>query len=59
MNFNVKGTFKAGNKWERFTKIVTSHNKNFALEKTYSLIGSEHGLPRRLIKIESAEEAGK
>jgi large subunit ribosomal protein LX len=56
MNFIVKGTFKAGEKWERFTKTVTSTNKNNAFEKAYSLIGSEHGLKRTLIKIESAEE---
>lgn len=56
MNFIVKGTFKAGQKWERFTKNITSHNKNNAAEKAYSLIGSEHGLRRSLIKIESLEE---
>ncbi len=57
MDFTVRGTFKAGLKWEHFSKKVTSQNKNNAIEKTYSLIGSEHGLVRRLIKIESAEEA--
>lgn len=55
MNFIVKGTFKAGLKWERFTKNLTSPNKNNASEKAYSLIGSEHGLKRHLIKIESVE----
>lgn len=57
MNFIVKGTFKAGEKWERFAKTITSSNKKNASEKTYSLIGSEHGLKRRQIKIESIEEA--
>ena len=56
MNFIAKGTFKAGQKWERFTKKIASPNKNNAAEKTYSLIGSEHGLRRSLIKIESVEE---
>lgn len=56
MDFIVKGTFKAGEKWEGFTKTVKSQNKMNATEKTYSLIGSEHGLRRRLIKIESVEE---
>lgn len=56
MDFIVKGTFKAGEKWERFTKKITSHNKKNALEKAYSLIGSEHGLKRSVIKIESTEE---
>ncbi|VVB89685.1 50S ribosomal protein L18Ae [uncultured archaeon] len=57
MDFTVKGTFKAGLKWEHFTKKVTSQNKKNAVDKAYSLIGSEHGLERRLIKIEGVEEA--
>ncbi len=57
MDFIVKGTFKAGEKWEGFNKSIASQNKNNATEKTYSLIGSEHGLKRRLIKIQSVEEA--
>lgn len=56
MDFTIKGTFKAGLKWEHFSKKVTSQNKKNAIEKAYSLIGSEHGLERRLIKIEGAEE---
>ena len=56
MDFTVKGTFKAGLKWEHFSKKVTSQNKKNAIEKAFSLIGSEHGLERRLIKIEGAEE---
>ena len=56
MDFTVKGTFKAGLKWEHFSKKVTSQNEKNAIEKAYSLIGSEHGLERRLIKIEGAEE---
>ncbi len=59
MEFIAKGSFKAGEKWERFKKIVTCPNKNNASEKVYSLIGSEHGLKRRLIKIESIEEVVK
>ncbi len=57
MNFIVKGTFKAGQKWEKFRKNIATHNKNNAQEKAYSLIGSEHGLKRGAIKIESVEEA--
>ncbi|MCZ7357881.1 MAG: 50S ribosomal protein L18Ae [Candidatus Methanoperedens sp.] len=57
MNFIVKGTFKAGDRKERFTKKIASLNKKNAIDKAYSLIGSEHGLERRLIKIESTEEA--
>ncbi|MCZ7382018.1 MAG: 50S ribosomal protein L18Ae [Candidatus Methanoperedens sp.] len=59
MNFMVKGTFKAGLKWEKFSKTITSLNKKNASEKAFSLIGSEHGLKRRLVKIESVEEVAK
>lgn len=56
MNFIAKGSFKAGHDWENFKKTITSQNKKNAMEKTYSLIGSEHRLKRYLIKIESVEE---
>ncbi|MEA1944800.1 MAG: 50S ribosomal protein L18Ae [Euryarchaeota archaeon] len=52
----VSGTFKAGSNWEQFTKIVSSQNKKNAIEKVYSLIGSEHGLKRNLIRIAEVDE---
>lgn len=55
-NFKVKGSFKAGIKWENFTKSVTSQNKKNAIEKVYSLFGSKHKLKRTFIKINSVEE---
>lgn len=54
--FVISGTFKAGSKWERFTKVISSQNKKNALEKVHSLIGSEHGLKRNFIRITGAEE---
>lgn len=55
--FQVKGTFKAGVTWEKFTKVVESQNEKNALEKVYSLFGSKHGLKRNFVKIDSVEEA--
>ncbi|WP_340817976.1 50S ribosomal protein L18Ae [Methanolobus sp. WCC4] len=55
--FQVKGTFKAGIAWEKFTKVIESQNEKNALEKVYSLIGSQHALKRNLIKIDSITEA--
>ncbi len=49
------GSFKAGRSWERFTKKLSSNNEKNAAEKLYSLIGSEHGLKRKMIRIESIE----
>ncbi|MCZ7403159.1 MAG: 50S ribosomal protein L18Ae [Candidatus Methanoperedens sp.] len=57
MNFIVKGTFKAGHKYEPFTKKITTLNKNLASEKVFSLLGSEHRVKRSLVKIVSVEEA--
>jgi len=57
MNFIVKGTFKAGQKYEPFTKEITTLNKNLASEKVFSLLEVNTGLRRRLINIVSVEEA--
>ncbi len=56
--FLITGSFKAGRSWERFTKKVMSNNEKNAAEKLYSLIGSEHGLKRNMIRIESIEDQG-
>jgi large subunit ribosomal protein LX len=55
--FQVKGAFKAGIAWEKFTKVIESQNEKNATDKVYSLFGSKHGLKRNLIKIESVTEA--
>ena len=52
-NYIISGRFKAGISWEKFTKKVTSQNEKNAEAKVYSLIGSEHGLKRNLIQLES------
>lgn len=53
--FEVKGRFKGtliGKSWRPFMKVVESQNEKGAVEKVYSLMGSEHGLKRNLIKID-------
>ena len=56
MKFQIVGKFKNANVWMPFKKIVEAHNENFAVEKTYSLIGSHHKVKRNLIKIEKVEK---
>jgi large subunit ribosomal protein LX len=56
-NYVVKGTFKAGHSWEKFTKNIESQNEKNAREKTLSTFGSKHRIVRALIKIESVTEA--
>ncbi|MEA1864100.1 MAG: 50S ribosomal protein L18Ae [Euryarchaeota archaeon] len=54
--FTISGMFKAGSNRERFKKTVSSQNRNNAIEKVYSLIGSEHGLKRNFIDITDIDE---
>ena len=56
MKFEVRGRFRNGDSWNRFTKIIEAHNERFALEKTLSLIGSNHKLKRNLIEIHEIRE---
>lgn len=56
-DFVVKGKFKAGCEWEKFTKQVVSQNEKNAEDKVYSLFGSKHGIKRMFVKIESIAEA--
>ncbi|MGP8320737.1 MAG: 50S ribosomal protein L18Ae [Methanosarcinaceae archaeon] len=56
-NYIIKGTFKAGHKWETFTKNLESQNAKNAQDKVYSIFGSKHNIKRFLIKIDSVTEA--
>jgi len=38
MNFIVKGTFKAGQKYEPFTKKITTLNKNLHQKKYFPFL---------------------
>ncbi len=54
-NFEIKGKYKGGlvgKTWLPFSKVVESQNEKNAVNKVYSLMGSQHGLKRGLIKID-------
>lgn len=56
--FEIKGKYKGGlvgKTWLPFTKIVESQSEKNAREWVYSLMGSEHGLKRDLIKIDEVK----
>jgi large subunit ribosomal protein LX len=62
MEFEIQGTFKAssiGNVWRQFTKVVETSSEKSAKEMVYSLMGSEHGLKRNLIKIKEVKALGQ
>jgi large subunit ribosomal protein LX len=53
--FIVHGRYKAGKigkVWQSFTKEIESQSEKNAIETAFSLMGSEHGLKRNLIKID-------
>ncbi len=56
--FEIKGKFKGGlvgKTWLPFCKVVESQNEKNAVDKVYSLMGSEHGLKRGLIQIDGVK----
>jgi large subunit ribosomal protein LX len=56
--FEIKGMYKGGlvgKTWLPFCKAVDSQNEKNAANKVYSLMGSEHGLKRGLIKIDEVK----
>lgn len=57
-NFEIKGRYKgglAGKTWLPFSKVVDSQNEKNAVNKVYSLMGSQHGLKRDWIKIDEVK----
>ncbi|MFP3909686.1 MAG: 50S ribosomal protein L18Ae [Archaeoglobaceae archaeon] len=53
MIFEARGKFRKARKWQTFTKKVEAQNERMAIEKVYSLIGSNHKIKRNLIEIEN------
>jgi len=57
-NFEIKGRYKGGlvgKTWLPFCKVVESSSEKNAKDKVYSLMGSQHGLKRGLIKIDEVK----
>jgi len=57
--YAVEGIFKMGGVWQRFRKEVEARSKREAVEKVYSLLGSNHHTKRIHIKIEKVEKVGE
>jgi large subunit ribosomal protein LX len=52
-SFEVKGTFKIGDDWKPYKKVIEAPNEAQAREQTLAVFGSKHRLKRRYITIES------
>ncbi len=56
--FEIRGSYRGGvigKTWLPFCKVVESQNDKNARERVYSLMGSEHGLKRDLIRIDEVK----
>ncbi len=49
--FEVNGTFRMGDVWKLYTKVVSAPNENQAKERIFTLMGSKHRLKRQYITI--------
>ncbi|RZN63479.1 50S ribosomal protein L18Ae [Methanonatronarchaeum sp. AMET6-2] len=57
MKFKVNGKFEMGvNKQQKFEKIIEAQNKDTAIERIYSVLGSKHRVKRRQIEIDEIEK---
>jgi len=55
--FRIDGTFPMGvNKKQNFAREVVCKDETEARENIFSLLGSEHAIPRRMIHIKSVRE---
>ena len=53
--FEVKGTFRMGEDWMPYTKVIEAPNEKQAQERIFAVIGSKHNLKRRYIKIDAVK----
>ncbi len=56
MNFEIKGEFTSRSGIKKFAKTLEAKSEKLAREKALSLLGSEHKIKRRFVRIESVNE---
>jgi large subunit ribosomal protein LX len=56
MKFEFKGKIRIKGEYKPFTRVIEASTEQFAKEKLLSLFGSEHGVKRRFIIIDSVQE---
>lgn len=57
--FEIRGFYKDSEGWKKFRKIITAEKESLAVEKLYSIIGSNHKVKRNLIKIEEIKKVSE
>jgi len=58
MKYSIDGEMLLKREQRKFHKEVEAENQKRALETVYAELGSNHGLSRKEIKIESVKEVG-
>ncbi len=53
--FRVKGSFMMGGGWQVFSKEFCAMDEDDCTEQAYSVLGSRHGVKRKLININRIE----
>ena len=54
--FRISGRFRMGRTWQPISKEVAAADEAAAREKLLSVLGSQHGVPRKYITISKVEE---
>ncbi len=54
--FRVQGNFRVAHHTQPFNKEVVADTPDAAKEYIFSILGSKHGVPRRLVKIGQVSE---
>ncbi len=57
--YRVRGRFVMGRRWQPFLKEFIAKNEAECAELTYSILGSNHGLKRKFIRIDKIETIKK
>ena len=54
--FRISGRFRMGRRWQPFSKELAAADEVVAREKLLSVLGSQHGVPRKYVTITKVEE---
>jgi len=54
--FRISGRFRMGRAWQPFAKELAAADEPAAREKLLSILGSQHGIPRKYVSITAVAE---
>src|SRR5439155_25991958 len=54
--FRISGRFRMGRRWQPFSKELAASDEVAAREKLLSVLGSQHGVPRKYVTIAQVAE---